>query len=70
MFTDGSRIVLRASGTGTEGITLRIYLEKYEADINRVDGDTQTELAALANIAEEVIGIHQRTGRQAPDVVT
>jgi phosphoglucomutase len=70
MFTNGSRIVLRASGTGTEGVTLRLYLEKYEADIQRVNGETQTELAPLARIAEEITGIHRRTGRSAPDVVT
>ena len=70
MFTDGSRIVLRASGTGTEGVTLRLYLEKYEADMQRINGDTQKELAALARIAEEITGIHRRTGRLAPDVVT
>jgi phosphoglucomutase len=70
MFTDGSRIVLRASGTGTEGMTLRLYLEKYEADTTRVNGDCQTELATLAAVAEEITGIHRSTGRQGPDVVT
>ena len=29
-FTDGSRIVVRLSGTGSEGATIRLYVEKYE----------------------------------------
>ncbi len=41
LFTDGSRIVLRLSGTGTEGATLRLYVERYEADPHRLDLDPQ-----------------------------
>ena len=40
-FDDGSRIVFRLSGTGTEGATLRVYLERYEADPGRHDRDPQ-----------------------------
>lgn len=69
-FTDGSRIVFRLSGTGTEGATLRIYIEKYEPDISLQNGDTQTVLADLITIADSVAGIHSRTGRDAPDVIT
>ena len=69
-FTDGSRIVFRLSGTGTEGATLRIYIEKYESDIALQNGDTQTVLADLITIADSVAGIHSRTGRVAPDVIT
>jgi phosphoglucomutase len=32
VYTDGSRIVFRLSGTGSVGATIRIYFEKYEAD--------------------------------------
>lgn len=70
LLEDGSRIVLRASGTGTEGVTLRLYLEKYQANISKVNGDTQQELAPLAAFAEEIIGIHRQTGRTKPDVIT
>lgn len=70
IFEDGSRIVLRASGTGTEGVTLRLYLEKYQPDVTRIDMDTQQELAPLVVLAEEITGIQQRTGRKGPDVVT
>ena len=67
---DGSRIVLRLSGTGTEGATVRLYLERYEADPSRHDLDTQEALAPLIAIAEEVSQLKARTGRQAPSVVT
>ncbi|PWF48259.1 alpha-D-glucose phosphate-specific phosphoglucomutase [Massilia glaciei] len=67
---DGSRIVLRLSGTGTEGATIRLYLEKYEADPARHDFDTQTALAGLAALAERIAGIAARTGRGGPSVIT
>jgi phosphoglucomutase len=67
-FASGARIVFRLSGTGTEGATLRVYLERYEP--SRLDEDTQAFLAPLVAIADEVTGIRQRTGRTAPDVVT
>lgn len=70
IFEDESRIVLRASGTGTEGVTLRLYLEKYQPEVSPMDGNTQQEMAKLAAIAEEITGIHKRTGRKGPDVIT
>ncbi|OAM79239.1 alpha-D-glucose phosphate-specific phosphoglucomutase [Devosia elaeis] len=69
-FTDGSRIVLRLSGTGTVGATLRVYLERYEAPDGRHDLDTQLALEPLIGIAETLAGIRSRTGRQAPSVIT
>jgi phosphoglucomutase len=68
LFESGARAVLRISGTGTEGATLRLYLERYSAD--DLDSDTQAFLAPLIEIAEAVTQIRARTGRQAPDVVT
>jgi phosphoglucomutase len=67
---DGSRIVLRLSGTGTEGATVRLYLERYEADPARHQLDTQEALKPLIGIAEQVSQLKQRTGRQQPSVVT
>ena len=67
---DGSRIVFRLSGTGTEGATIRLYLEKYEADPSRHDVPTQQALAGLIAIAHELARIEQRTGRTAPTVIT
>ena len=70
IFADGSRIVLRLSGTGTSGATLRVYLERYEPDPARHDMDTQEALADLIAAAESLAGIASRTGRAAPDVIT
>jgi phosphoglucomutase len=69
-FTDGSRIVFRLSGTGTEGATLRVYLERYEADPARQGLDAQQALAELIGIADEVAQIKLHTGRAAPTVIT
>ena len=70
VFTDGSRIVFRLSGTGTEGATLRLYLEAYEADIARHHLDAQVALADLIGIALQVAELRQRTGREQPTVIT
>lgn len=67
---DGSRIVFRLSGTGTEGATIRVYLERYEADPSRHGFDTQQALSSLVTIADAVSGLRQRTGRQEPSVIT
>jgi phosphoglucomutase len=69
-FTDGSRIVFRLSGTGTEGATLRIYLERYEPDPERQSLDAQDALADLIRIGEEVARIRHYTQREAPTVIT
>ncbi|MDO8291251.1 MAG: alpha-D-glucose phosphate-specific phosphoglucomutase [Gallionella sp.] len=70
IFTDGSRIVFRLSGTGTEGSTLRIYLESFEPDVTRHHLDAQEALATLISIALQISGLHQRTGRERPTVIT
>jgi len=70
LFEGGSRIVLRLSGTGTEGATLRLYLERYEPAGGKLDAHTPDMLAELIAAAEEIAGIARHTGRTAPDVVT
>jgi len=70
VFTDGSRIVYRLSGTGTEGATLRVYVEKYEPDAAKHDQDTQATLSDLISMANEIAEIAVRTGRTAPTVIT
>jgi phosphoglucomutase len=69
-FDGGSRIVFRLSGTGTEGATIRVYLERYEADPARLSQETPDALADLILAADEIAGIGRHTGRAAPDVVT
>lgn len=67
-FEGGARAVLRLSGTGTEGATLRLYLERYEA--GAAAGDTQAALAPVVQAVEALTGLSVRTGRSAPDVIT
>ncbi len=69
-FTDGSRIVFRLSGTGTQGATLRIYLESYEPDAAKQNLDSQQALATLIDIADELAQIRTLTGREKPTVIT
>jgi phosphoglucomutase len=70
LFADGSRIIYRLSGTGTEGATLRVYLEAYEADVTRHQLDAQVALAELIAIALQVSELRGRTGREQPTVIT
>jgi len=70
IFNDESRIVFRLSGTGTEGATLRVYIEKLVLNPDLHDIDVQTALADLINIAQDIAEIKSRTHREAPDVVT
>ena len=70
LFEDGSRIVYRLSGTGTEGATLRVYLERYAAGPVGLDLDAQEALAPVIRAAHALAGIEGPTGRAAPDVVT
>ncbi len=67
---DGSRIVMRLSGTGTEGATLRVYLEIFEPDPIKQHGDVQQVLAPLVAAAEEIARISTITGRTEPDTRT
>ncbi len=70
LFKDGSRIIYRLSGTGTQGATLRVYLEKYEPDASKQNQDPQKALADLIKIAGDIAGIAAFTGRTAPTVIT
>ncbi len=70
IFDDGSRIVYRLSGTGTTGSTLRVYIERYEADPAKLAQETQAALADLITTAGELAQLRQRTGREHPDVIT
>nr|WP_264177889.1 alpha-D-glucose phosphate-specific phosphoglucomutase [Methylophaga pinxianii] len=69
-FTDGSRIIFRLSGTGTQGATLRVYIEAIEDNPDKLFEDTQTRLKDLIALADELAGIKSITGRTAPTVIT
>ncbi len=69
-FTDGSRIVYRLSGTGTEGATLRVYLEAFEPDPENQLRKTSEVMQPLVEIAVREAEIEKRTGRIEPTVIT
>ena len=69
-FTDGSRMVFRLSGTGTQGATLRLYLESYEPDAAKHSVDPQEALQPLITLADQVAKIKALTGRDEPTVIT
>ncbi|MGJ0509895.1 MAG: alpha-D-glucose phosphate-specific phosphoglucomutase [Methylocystis sp.] len=70
IFADGSRIVYRLSGTGTAGATLRVYIERFEADAGKQLVETQTALADLVRLSRDIAEIERFTGRKAPSVIT
>ena len=69
-FTNGSRIIFRLSGTGTQGATLRIYVERYERDPANHGQETQTVLKELIELADQLGEIKQRSGMNEPTVIT
>jgi phosphoglucomutase len=69
-FEGGARAVLRLSGTGTEGATLRIYLEQYSADAAEHTTETQTALRFVRDAILDIAQVEKRLGRDAPDVMT
>ena len=70
LFDNGARIVYRLSGTGTEGATLRVYIEQPETDPDKLEQDPQASLAELIDLSGSIAEIEKFTGRTAPDVIT
>eukprot|EP00475_Leptophrys_vorax_P039447 TRINITY_DN7130_c0_g2_i2.p1 TRINITY_DN7130_c0_g2~~TRINITY_DN7130_c0_g2_i2.p1 ORF type:complete len:577 (-),score=45.97 TRINITY_DN7130_c0_g2_i2:286-2016(-) len=70
VFSDGSRIIFRLSGTGSAGATIRVYVEQYEPDASRHDLDAQDALKPLIDIALSVSKLQEFTGRDKPTVIT
>ncbi|MBB4002884.1 alpha-D-glucose phosphate-specific phosphoglucomutase [Aurantimonas endophytica] len=70
VFSGGSRIVFRLSGTGTQGATLRVYIERYEKDPARHATAPEIALKELVDTADAIGEIRKRTGRTHPDVIT
>ena len=69
-FSGGERIVMRLSGTGTAGATLRVYLDKYETEPSLLQQDPQVALSSLIKASREIAQIPEFLGRSAPDVIT
>ena len=70
LFDGGSRAVFRLSGTGTEGATLRLYVERFVTGPDGLTEDPQAALAPVIRAAHAIADIAGHTGRTAPDVVT
>ncbi|KAK0596014.1 hypothetical protein LWI29_012008 [Acer saccharum] len=70
VFTDGSRIIFRLSGTGSAGATVRIYIEQFEPDVSNHEVDAQTALKPLIDLALSVSKLKEFTGREKPTVIT
>ncbi|KAI8873482.1 phosphoglucomutase 2 [Ramicandelaber brevisporus] len=70
IFESGSRIIFRLSGTGSSGATIRVYIEKYEADPAKCMFDAQEALKPLVNVALEISQLKEFTGRKEPTVIT
>jgi len=69
-FESGSRFVLRLSGTGTVGATLRLYLEKYVPPTGDLGQDTQETLGDLRRIADEIAKINSTLKRKQPSIIS
>lgn len=69
-FDNGGRLVLRLSGTGTQGATLRVYLDQHEGDPLKLDQDPQLALQELVKAADTLLGLEDKFGRSQPDVIT
>ena len=70
LLDDGSRVVLRLSGTGTQGATLRVYLESYVPASGDLHQDPQSALASLITAIDQLAEIRSRTGMDQPTVIT
>ena len=70
LLDDGSRVVLRLSGTGTKGATLRVYLESYVATTGDLDQDPQIALGEMIQAINQLAEITERTGMDRPTVIT
>ena len=70
VFTDGSRIIFRLSGTGSSGATIRLYVEQFEPDVAKQGVDAQEALAPLIAVALGFSKLKEFTGRDAPTVIT
>ncbi|APX13508.1 alpha-D-glucose phosphate-specific phosphoglucomutase [Tateyamaria omphalii] len=69
-FEGGGRVAFRLSGTGTDGATLRVYLEQLETAPGALGKDPQEALAGIIAAADALAEIKVRTGRDGPDVIT
>jgi len=70
VFSDGSRFVVRLSGTGSVGATIRLYLEKFEPDTAKHNLKTEDALKSLVKVALETLNLKEYVGTEEPTVIT
>ena len=70
LLEDGSRVVIRLSGTGTKGATIRVYLESYVPNSGDLNQDPQVALGEMIRAINDLAEIEQRTGMDRPTVIT
>ncbi|KAL8518348.1 hypothetical protein ACS0TY_009647 [Phlomoides rotata] len=70
LFEDGSRLVFRLSGTGSEGATIRLYIEQYEKDPSKIGRESSEALSPLVEVALKLSKMQEFTGRSTPTVIT
>jgi len=70
LLEDGSRVVIRLSGTGTKGATIRVYLESYVPSSGDLNQDPQLALGEMIRAINDLAEIEQRTGMKHPTVIT
>ncbi|KAL5352355.1 hypothetical protein ACLOAV_002302 [Pseudogymnoascus australis] len=68
-FDDGSRIVVRLSGTGSGGATIRLYVEKHTSDTKAYGLDAQDFLKPDIKLATELLKFTEYIGRDTPDIL-
>ena len=69
-FSDGSRVVFRLSGTGSQGATVRMYVEKYTKDSSQYTKDTAEGLKGLIEVALAISKLKEFLGVEKPTVIT
>ena len=70
LLDDGSRVVIRLSGTGTKGATIRVYLESYVPSSGDLNQDPQVALGEMIRAINALAEIEERTGMKQPTVIT
>ncbi|CAE6494760.1 unnamed protein product [Rhizoctonia solani] len=70
LFDDGSRVVFRLSGTGSQGATVRMYIERYSKDASQFKKDTAEGLKPLIDASLGFTKLKQYLGRDEPTVIT
>ncbi|XP_059483478.1 phosphoglucomutase [Neocloeon triangulifer] len=70
LFSDGSRVIYRLSGTGSAGATVRLYIDSYESDSSKHSLAAEVMLGPLVEIALQLSRLEHFTGRSKPTVIT